>query len=122
MTNITDNNNIENNFSTNLTDINREVEGHNITVNREEEEDGSGIYTRHEQREFINKYKDKYLAATSASQRRSIAQLDILQKLFNHWKSWGKIYDKEGTRMKTDVRSASLFSGIPSMDMEYLAP
>ena len=113
MTDITDNNNFENNFCTDLTDINREGEGHDITVNRdEEEEDGRRVYTRHERSEFIDKYKEKYFAATSASQRRSIAQLDILPKLFNHWKSRGKIYDKEGTRMKTDVRSAFNFSSL----------
>ena len=43
------------------------------------------LYTREEQ-DPLEKYKDKYMAATSASQRKTIAQPEMLPALFNYWK------------------------------------
>ena len=70
--------------------------GHN--ANSEERR----VYTDKE-REVIEKFKEKYLAATSASQRRNIAQLEMFPDLFNHWSSQGIVYNKAETRRKSNV-------------------
>lgn len=55
----------------------------------------------------INKYKEKYQAASSANQRKMVAMLEILPALFNHWKAKGKVYTEETKRKKCDVGSSS---------------
>ena len=51
----------------------------------------------------IDKFKDKYLEATTSSMRKTIAQLEIFPALFNYWKGIGKVYDNKKTRMKLNV-------------------
>jgi flagella basal body P-ring formation protein FlgA len=52
---------------------------------------------------IINKFKDKYMAATSASSRLTIARAQILPELFNYWKAKGKIYKGHRLKMKSNV-------------------
>ena len=53
--------------------------------------------------EIINKFKDKYMTATSSTERKNCAQLEMFPKLFNYWKDNGKIYDQEQTKIKSNV-------------------
>lgn len=64
--------------------------------------------TRHrvysvEELKIINKFKDKYMAATSSTERKNCAQLEMFPKLFNYWKDNGKIYDQDQTKIKSNV-------------------
>ena len=56
-----------------------------------------------EEHKVIDKFKDKYMEASSASQRKNIAQLEMFPALFNYWKAEGKFYDRQATRVKSDV-------------------
>jgi len=56
-----------------------------------------------EERKVIDKFKDKYMAASSASHRKNIAQLEMFPALFNYWKAEGKVYDRQETRAKSIV-------------------
>ena len=67
-----------------------------------EDEKQHCVYTREEQ-DLLEKYKEKYMAATSASQRKTIAQLEMLSALFNFWKEKGIVCDKKDTQIKSDV-------------------
>jgi hypothetical protein len=53
---------------------------------------------------LIDKFKDKYMQACSSTERRTIAQLEMFPALFNYWKDIGKIYNKDETRRKSNVR------------------
>ena len=64
------------------------------------------VYTR-EERTVLDKYKDKYMSATTPTERKTIAQLDIFPDLFNHWKKEGKSYNRKETRRKSLVRGSS---------------
>jgi hypothetical protein len=68
----------------------------------EDDTERDSVYSDEEQK-VINKHKDKYLSATSPSQRKSIAQLEMFPDLFNYWKAKGIIYDKMDTRIKSNV-------------------
>ena len=63
------------------------------------------VYSK-EERLLIDKYREKYQAATSPSQRKMIAKLKIFPELFNYWKGKGKVYNNEETERKTKVRSS----------------
>ena len=60
------------------------------------------VYNKQE-RAVINKFKDKYLEATTSSLRKTITQLEIFPALFNYWKGICKVYDNKKTRMKSNV-------------------
>jgi hypothetical protein len=60
------------------------------------------VYSK-EEHLVIDKYKDKYLAANSSTDRKNIVQLEMFPELFNYWKSNGIVYDKETTKMKSIV-------------------
>lgn len=115
MTDITDNNDFENSFSPNLANEEDHHNGERVET-QDGDEEKTGVFTENEQK-IIDKFKDQYMAATSAFQRRTVAQVEILPKLFNHWKSRGKIYDKEGTKLKTNVRSCFV---VTSSIMPYI--
>jgi hypothetical protein len=68
-----------------------------------DEENPHGAYNKGEH-DVIDKYKDRYLSATSASQRRSLAQIQIFPELFNYWKEKGFVYDKREAQIKANVR------------------
>lgn len=67
-----------------------------------EDENVTRVYTK-EERNIINSFKDKYMAATSPSERRTIAQLEMLPKLFNYWKDRGITYNTKLRKTKTNV-------------------
>ena len=60
------------------------------------------VYSAKE-RKVIDKFKEKYMEATSPTQRKNIAQLEMFPALFNYWKAQGKIYDRQATRVKSNV-------------------
>jgi hypothetical protein len=91
MTEVTDNLNFQNTFSPDLTD-------------NGEDQNRRPVYSK-EERAVIDKFKEKYMAATYPFQRKSIAQLEMFPQLFNYWKEEGKIYDKKETRRKSNVCS-----------------
>ena len=72
------------------------------TDNEASNEIQTRVYNKQE-RAVIDKFKDKYLEATTSSMRKTIAQLEIFPALFNYWKGIGKIYDNKKTRMKSNV-------------------
>ena len=57
---------------------------------------------------IIDKYKDIYMAATSSTQRKNLAQLKMFPELFNHWKSQGKVYEKDKLLLKAKVSLLSI--------------
>jgi hypothetical protein len=61
-----------------------------------------------EEHNVIIKFKDKYKAATSATERKNIARLEMFPALFNYWKGIGKIYDEENLRVKSNVCSLKI--------------
>jgi predicted acyl esterase len=64
------------------------------------------VYSKQDHDEVIDRYRDKYLAATSSTQRKNIAQVEMMPHLFNYWKKKGKIYDREKLRIKSIVCSS----------------
>lgn len=70
------------------------------------------VYTE-EERKILDVFKDKYKNATSAGERKMIAQLEMLPALFNYWKSEGQICDEIETKRKSIVCSFILFSFHP---------
>lgn len=94
-----------------------------------------GVYSDGE-RDIINTFKDKYMAATTAFQRKTIARLEMLPKLFNYWKKEKGIiiYEKKELLFKSKVCSSfkdiptpliykyHMILGTASVDTEYMAP
>lgn len=71
-------------------------------INDYEEGSRHRVYSL-EELKIINKFKDKYMAATSSTERKNCAQLEMFPKLFNYWKDNGKIYDQDQTKIKSNV-------------------
>lgn len=61
------------------------------------------VYSKAE-RAVIDVHKEKYMACTSASQKRLYAQNIMFKDIFNHWKSQGIINNKECAKSKSKVR------------------
>jgi len=96
-----------------LTDITADID-FNLLFSSDfnlEEDDTDSVYSD-EELKVINKHKEKYLNATSPSQRKSIAQLEMFPDLFNYWKENGIIYDKKDTRIKSNVKFVIFISVI----------
>ena len=60
------------------------------------------VYNEQE-RASIDVFKNKYMEATTAAARKSIAQLEIFPALFNYWKSIGKVFSTEEIKMRSNV-------------------
>src|ERR1700678_3547561 len=74
----------------------------------------SHVYSK-EERLLIDKYREKYQAATSPSQRKMIAKLEIFPELFNYWKGKGKVCNNEETERKTKVGSSLIMATEPGL-------
>lgn len=78
------------------------ITGYEFLMMPYKDEDDKRVYNK-EERDLINSYKDKYMAATTSTERRIISQTDILPQLFNYWKDMGKRYNKRDLKTKTNV-------------------
>lgn len=56
-----------------------------------------------EEHKVIDKYREKYMAATSPTERKTIAELEMFPELFNYWRESGLIFNKKETLVKTKV-------------------
>lgn len=103
-----------------FTDITADVDFHNLFSSdlNIEGDDTDSVYSE-EELKVIHKYKDKYFDATSPSQRKTVAQLEMFPDLFNYWKANGIIYDNKDLRIKSNVSFVIFISVIVMFNFSF---
>jgi hypothetical protein len=64
-----------------------------------------------EERAVIDPFKSEYLNATTPAERKSIAQLQIFLKLFNHWHDNGEKFSEDEMKKRSGVSETFNFWG-----------
>lgn len=56
-----------------------------------------------DEHKVLYEYREKYMAATSPTERKAIAKIEMFPALFNHWRERGISFNTKETVIKTKV-------------------